>query len=553
MLANRSFGGAQVSRTFYARGQTGQQLLLGAYQALARQIAAGKVKMFPRTEMLDLVVDDGRGARHRRARPGHRRDRAPRRARRGARHRRLRQRLLPVDQRQGLQRDRDLARAQARRAVRQPLLHADPPDLHPGLRRLPVEADPDVGVAAQRRPHLGAEEEGRHAQGRRHSGGRARLLPRGEVPELRQPGAARRRVAQRQGRSATRAAASARAASGVYLDFAESIGRLGKKAIEERYGNLFEMYEKITGEDPYTVADAHLPGGPLHDGRAVGRLPPDVDRPRPVRCSARRTSRTTAPTGSGASALMQGLADGYFVIPYTIGDYLAQQHGREARRPTTAAVRRGRGRGARRGCSRLLAVRGKRTVDSFHRELGKIMWENCGMARNAAGLRRRRCRRSPSCAQEFWENVNVLGAGESLNQSLEKAGRVADFLELGELMCRDALRPRRSPAAATSARRARPPEGEALARRREASPTSPPGRWRASGKGRALHKEPLDLRVRPPRRRGATSDERAMNLKLNVWRQAAAAGAGDDGHLRGARRQPRTCRSSRCSTSSTSA
>ena len=274
-LANRSFGGAQVSRTFYARGQTGQQLLIGAYQSLMRQVELGKVTMFPRTEMLDLVVIDGRA--------------------RGI----VTRNLVTGEDRvatcgdavvlatggygnvfylstnaKGSQRHRHLAGPPQGRVLRQPLLHPDPPDLHPARRRLPVEAHADVRVAAQRRPHLGAQEAGRQAGPRPDPRGRARLLPGAQVPDLRQPGSRATSPRAPPSRSATTAAASARAGCGVYLDFSDSIKRLGANAIAERYGNLFEMYERITGEDPYHGADAHLPGGALHHGRPVGGLQP---------------------------------------------------------------------------------------------------------------------------------------------------------------------------------------------------------------------------------------------------------------------------------------
>ena len=198
LLDNRSFGGAQVSRTFYARGQTGQQLLLGAYQSLMRQVHEKSVRLFARREMLDVVAHRRQGARHHRPQPGHRRDRAVRGRRRLPRDRRLRHGLLPVDQRRELERHRGVARAQARRAVREPLLHADPPHLHSRERRAPVEAHADEREPPQRRPCLGAEEAGRHAVARADPRRGTRLLPRAAVPELRQPRAARRRVAQRQ-------------------------------------------------------------------------------------------------------------------------------------------------------------------------------------------------------------------------------------------------------------------------------------------------------------------------------------------------------------------
>ena len=258
LLANRSFGGAQVARTFYARGQTGQQLLLGAYQALERQIDAGTVKMYPRTEMLDLIVIDGR------ARGIVTRDLVTgkvvgsRRRRRGAVLGRLRQRLLPVDQRQGLQRHRDLALAPARRTVREPLLHADPPDLHPAERRLPVQAHADERVAAQRRPRLGAQESSRLlAKIRRRSPSpsattTSSACTRASATSCR---ATSRRAAPRT--CATRVAASvprsrACVAASIWIS-ATPIKRLGRKVVAERYDNLFQMYERITGENPYDV------------------------------------------------------------------------------------------------------------------------------------------------------------------------------------------------------------------------------------------------------------------------------------------------------------
>ena len=283
LLANRSFGGAQVSRTFYARGQTGQQLLLGAYQALEKEIDRGGVTMYPRTEMLDLIVIDGRARGIVTRDMVTRQDRvAPRRCGR-ARHRRLRQRLLPLHQRQGLQRHRHLAGVQAGRGVRQPLLHPDPSHLHSGERRLPVEAHADERVAPERRPGLGSQE-------RRATSGRRRRSPKpsaittwsGSIPasatSLRAtspPGPPRK--------SATRAAAWARAGSASISTSPTPSSGSGEQTIRERYGNLFEMYQRITDENPYEVADADLPRGALHDGRALGRLQPDEHHPGPAR------------------------------------------------------------------------------------------------------------------------------------------------------------------------------------------------------------------------------------------------------------------------------
>ena len=385
-LANRSFGGAQVSRTFYARGQTGQQLLLGAYQALERQIGLGKVKMYPRHEMLDLVVVDGRarGIVTRDLVTGEIESHAARRRRPG--HRRLRQRLLPRDQRQGLQRHRHLARLQEGRRLRQPLLHADPPHLHPGHRRPPVQAHADERVAAQRRPHLGAEEEGRHAAARPDPRGRARLLPRAQVPELRQPRARATSPRAHAKQVCDEGRGVGPSGLGVYLDFADAIKRLGATVIGEKYGNLFDMYERITDENPYKVPMRIYPavhytmGGLWVDYNLMSTIPG-------LFVLGEANFSDHGANRLGASALMQGLADGYFVIPYTIGNYLASHEARSGRRPTTprsseaeAEVDGAHDEAARRST-------GKRTVDSFHRELGKIMWEYCGMARNEQGLK----------------------------------------------------------------------------------------------------------------------------------------------------------------------
>ncbi len=272
---------------------------------------------------------------------------------------------------------------------------------------------------------------------------------------------------------------------GVYLDFSESICRLGKKAIEERYGNLFEMYEKITGEDPYAVPMRIYPavhytmGGLWVDYHLMSTVPG-------LFVAGEANFSDHGANRLGASALMQGLADGYFVIPYTVGDYLVQQMG-EKLDTGSAPFAAAEGEVASR-VSRLVAVRGKRSVDSIHRELGKIMWEHCGMARNAAGLQKA-LQLIPALRQEFRENVNVLGSGESLNQSLEKAGRVADFLEFGELMCKDALE-RAESCGGHFREESQTPEGEAL---RDDEKFSYVAAWQNLGvdKGWALHKEPL--------------------------------------------------------------
>ena len=386
LLDNRSFGGAQVSRTFYARGQTGQQLLLGAYQSMMRQVERGTVTMFANREMLDLVVVNGqaRGIICRNLITG-----AIERyvgARGAALHRRLRHGLLPLDQRRELERHGRLARAQARRVLRQPLLHADSPDLHSGVGHAPVEADADEREPAQRRPRLGAEEPGRPRSPDRDSRSRARLLPRAPLSELRQPRAARRRVAQRQvglrrrtrrrrerpGRlsrlrgcdqAPRRATSSAPATATCSTCTARSPTRIRTAcrcgsipAIHYTMGGLWVDYNLMS-----TIPGLHVLGEANFSDHGANRL--------------------------GASALMQGLADGYFVIPYTLAHYLEQlvvpgrsRRDHDAFAEAEAAVQ------AR--IDRLLSVKGSKTPRQLHRELGALLWDEVGMSRNDAGLRR---------------------------------------------------------------------------------------------------------------------------------------------------------------------
>ena len=327
------------------------------------------------------------------------------------------------------------------RLLRQPLLHADPPDLHPGHRRLPVEADADVRVAAQRRPHLGAEEgKGDKRDAGRDPRGRARLLPRAQVPGF--GNLVPRDIASR---AAKQVCDEGRGVGpggrGVYLDFADAIERLGEKAIARALRQPLRDVRAHHRRGPVQGADAHLPRHPLHDGRPVGGLQPDEHDPRPVR--ARRGEllrprrqpprRQRAHAGPRRRLLRHPLHD--------------RQLPRARRRPTGRRRRtrssRTRRRASRRPTEKLLAIKGKRTVDSFHRELGKIMWENCGMARNEGGPRGGARARSPSSARSSGRTSRIPGTGDELNQALEKAGRVADFLEFGELMCLDALAARR--------------------------------------------------------------------------------------------------------------
>ncbi|MGE0639266.1 MAG: fumarate reductase/succinate dehydrogenase flavoprotein subunit [Thermoanaerobaculia bacterium] len=434
MLANRSFGGAQVSRTFYARGQTGQQLLLGAYQALSRQIALGKVRMFPRTEMLDLVVDEGR------ARGIIVRDLVSGKVSRHAAHA-----VVLATGGYGnvfyLSTNAKGSNATAIwRAHKRGALFANPcyTQIHPTC--IPVSGDYQSKLTLMSES---LRNDGRiwvpAKKGDTRKPGEIPEAERDYYLEKKYPSFGNlvpRDVASRAAKAVCdEGRGVGPGARGVYLDFADSIRRLGRKAIEERYGNLFEMYERITGDDPYSVPMRIYPavhytmGGLWVDYHLMSTIPG-------LFVLGEANFSDHGANRLGASALMQGLADGYFVIPYTIGDYLAGRMG-EKLDAATPAFRESEA-GVEAQVKKLLSIRGKRTVDSIHRELGHLLWERCGMARNAAGLEEA-LTKIPELRETFWNDVNVLGSGESLNQSLEKAGRVADFLELGELMCRDAL------------------------------------------------------------------------------------------------------------------
>ncbi len=486
MLANRSFGGAQVSRTFYARGQTGQQLLLGAYQALSRQIALGNVKMFPRTEMLDLVVEDER------ARGIITRDLVSGRIGRHAAH-------AVVLATGGyvnvfcLSTNAKGSNATAIwRAHKRGALFANPcfTQIHPTC----------IPVAGEYQSKLTLMSESLRNDGRiwvpkkKGDTRKAFDIPESERDyylEVKYPtfgNLVPRDVASRNAKAVCDEGRGVGPGGlGVYLDFSDSIRRLGKQAIEERYGNLFEMYERITGEDPYALpmriypAPHYTMGGLWVDYHLMSTLPG-------LFVLGEANFSDHGANRLGASALMQGLADGYFVIPYTVGDYLSRQMGEklDTESPLFAAAEAG----VAAEVKKLLAVRGKRTVDSIHRDLGKIMWEHCGMARNAAGLKEA-LQKIPALRQEFRENVNVLGTGGSLNQSLEKAGRVADFLELGELLCKDALE-REESCGGHFREESQTAEGEA---KRDDERFSYVAAWQNLGtdRGWALHKEPLSF------------------------------------------------------------
>ena len=456
VLANRSFGGALVSRTFYARGQTGQQLLLGAYQALERQVAAGKVTMFSRHEMLDLIVIDGR------ARGIVVRDLVT-----GEIQSHLADAVILATGGYGnvfyLSTNAKGCNTTAIwRSYKRGAAFGNPcfTQIHPTC--IPVTGDHQskltlmseslrndgrIWVPKQkgdkRPPHEIPEDERDYYLERMYPS-YGNLAPRDIASR-----AAKRMCDEGRGVGAT--------GRGVYLDFAAAITRLGKDVIGEKYGNLFEMYERITGEDPYRSPMRIYPA--IH--YTMGGLWVDYDLMSTIPGLYVLGEANFSDHGAnrlGASALMQGLADGYFIIPYTIGHYLAgtKLEKVDAAHPEVQRAEAAIGEQTK----RLLAIQGKRTVTSFHRELGRIMWDYCGMARNEAGLKRA-LEEIPALREEFWRSVTVPGSGHALNQSLEHAGRVTDFLELAELICLDALE-RRESCGGHFREEFQTPDGEAL-------------------------------------------------------------------------------------------
>jgi len=434
LLANRSFGGAQVSRTFYARGQTGQQLLLGAYQALMRQVGLGAVALQPMKEMHDVILVDGHA-------------------------RGIVTRDLVTGEIESWTGDAvvlgtggyanvfylstNAMKCNATaiwRAHKRGAGFANPcfTQIHPTC--IPMSGDYQSKLTLM-------------SESLRNDGRIWVPKDKGDSRKADQIPAEERdyyleRMYPSFGNLVPRDLASRRAKDmcdagygvgenglGVYLDFAAAIERLGEEAIRERYGNLFEMYERITGENPYKEpmriypAPHYTMGGLWVDYNLMSTIPG-------LHVIGEANFSDHGANRLGASALMQGLADGYFVLPYTIGDYLAHHGGDpiSADHPEVAGtVECVKGR-----IDRLLSLNGSRTVDSIHRELGRLMWDHCGMARTASGLEIA-LERIPALREEFWEDATVVGGGAELNQVLERAGRIIDFLELGELMCRDAL------------------------------------------------------------------------------------------------------------------
>jgi len=486
MLDNRSFGGAQVSRTFYARGQTGQQLLLGAYSALIRQIGLGQVQMFPRTEMLDLVLIDG-----------HAKGIVVRDLATGKISSHAADAVVLATGGYGRVFDRSTMGlgcnvTAAYKAHKKGALFANPcyTQIHPTC--IPLSGDYQSKLTLM--------SESLRNDGRiwvpKNEGDKR---PPDQIPEEERDYFLERKypsfgnLAPRDisSRSAKEVCDEGRGVGesgyGVYLDFADAINRLGKEVIEERYGNLFEMYHLITDEDPYKVpmriypASHYTMGGLWVDYNLESNIPG-------LFVIGEANFSDHGANRLGASALMQGLADGYFILPYTIGDYFGRvgaqnvspdrKEFREVEDEVLARIKK------------LLAVNGKRTVDSFYKALGKIMWEYCGMARNEAGLKKA-LEEIPALREEFWQDVRVLGDGDEMNILLEKAGRVADFLEFAELMCIDAL-DREESCGAHFREEYQTEEGEAVRNDKRFAYVSA---WEHKGVGNKpeLHKEELEF------------------------------------------------------------
>ena len=485
LLANRSFGGAQVSRTFYARGQTGQQLLLGAYQALARQIGLGTVRMHPRTEMLDVIVVHGQ------ARGIVVRDLVT-----GAVSSHLADAVVLAT---GGYSNVFFLSTNAKgcnvtatwRAHKRGALFANPcfTQIHPTCIPVHGEHQSKLTLMSESlrndgRVWVPKTKGDARAPGQIPDGDRDYYLERlypsfgNLVP---------RDVASRRAKDMCDDGLGVGGGHSVYLDFRDAIGRLGAAGVAERYGNLFEMYQRITGEDPYQVpmriypAPHYTMGGLWVDYNLMSTIPG-------LHVIGEANFSDHGANRLGASALMQGLADGYFILPYTIGNYLAQAKLAPVR-PTDPEVRKVEAEVTEK-VKKLLAVKGSRSVDSFHRELGRLMWDECGMSRNRAGLESA-IDRVRALRERFWKDVFVAGSGADLNQSLEKAGRVADFLEFAELMCEDALH-REESCGGHFREEYQTPDGEA---KRDDARFSYVAAWEFAGVGNApkLSKEPLEF------------------------------------------------------------
>ena len=483
-LANRSFGGAQVSRTFYARGQTGQQLLLGVYSALSRQIGAGQVRMHPRTEMLDLVVVDGHAKG-------------------------IVTRDLITGKIESWAADAVVLATggygpvfylstnavgnnvtAAYRAHKKGALFANPcyTQIHPTC--IPLSGDHQSKLTLMSES---LRNDGRiwvpKKQGDTRTPGDIPDAERDYYLERMYPSFGNLAPRDISSRAAKRACDEGRGVGpgrlGVYLDFKDTLSRLGDDTIRQRYGNLFDMYERITGENAYNMPMRIYPA--IH--YTMGGLWVDYDLMSNVPGLYVLGEANFSDHGAnrlGASALMQGLADGCFVIPYTIAEYLAgtapgevgtdHDEFKKSQNEVSDRIRA------------LLSVNGKRSATSFHRELGLLMWEKCGMARNEADLKSA-LEMIPALREEFWENVKVTGSGNDLNSELERAGRVADFLEFGELLVTDAIT-REESCGGHFREEYQTEEGEAM---RDDENFSFVGAWEYTGETPILHKENLEF------------------------------------------------------------
>jgi succinate dehydrogenase / fumarate reductase, flavoprotein subunit len=493
-LTNRSFGGAQVSRTFYARGQTGQQLLVGAYQALERQVHEGRVEMLSYTEMLDVVIVNGKA-----------RGIVTRDLLNGKIQSHAADVVVLATGGYGnvyyLSTNAKGSNATAIwRAYKRGAAFGNPcfTQIHPTC--IPVSGDYQskltlmseslrndgrIWVPKKAKDHRSPDqipEDQRDYFLERRYPSFGNLVPRDVASR-------NAKMVCDEGRGV------GETGLGVYLDFADAIQRLGKSTIEERYGNLFEMYNRITGEDPYTVPMRIYPA--IH--YTMGGLWVDYELMTTVPGLFALGEANFSDHGAnrlGASALMQGLSDGYFIAPYTVGNYLASNKlekvdtGHPEFKAVEAQVTVMIGK--------LLSIKGKRTVSSFHKELGKLMWDDCGMSRNAAGLETA-IGKIRELREEFWSNVLVGGGAEDINTEIEVAGRVADFFELGELMCLDALK-RNESCGGHFREEYQTPEGEAQRNDEEYSYTAA---WEFNGvdKEPILNKEPLEFHYVHPSQR----------------------------------------------------
>ena len=493
-LANRSFGGAQVSRTFYARGQTGQQLLLGAYQALERQVDSGHVQMFPRTEMLDLVVVDG-----------HARGIVTRNLVTGRIESHAADSVVLATGGYGnvyfLSTNAKGSNCTAIwRAYKHGAAFANPcfTQIHPTC----------IPVSGEYQSKLTLMSESLRNDGRIWVPKKAKdKRPPNQIPEDERDYYLERRYPSF-GNLVPRDVASRNAKAvcdegrgvgetglGVYLDFSDAIRQFGVDLVRERYGNLFEMYQRITDEDPYKVPMRIYPamhyamGGLWVDYFLMSTIPG-------LFVTGEANFSDHGANRLGASALMQGLSDGYFVLPYTVGDYIARTKLEKIDASHSAFTRAEAG--VTELTARLLGIQGRRTVDWFHRRLGKIMWDDCGMSRTAAGLESA-ISQIRELREEYWKDVKVAGSADDLNQSLEKAGRVADFFELGELMCLDALH-RKESCGGHFREEYQTADGEAQRNDEEFSYVAA---WEYKGADQApvLHKEPLTFEYVHPSQR----------------------------------------------------